>query len=80
MPNDALLNVRIDSKIKNKIEKYSKRLGVSTSDGVRILLNQGLRMKDLPHIPNAETQKALRDENLHEVSLSDLSKMILGNK
>lgn len=80
MPNDALLHVRIDTKTKNKIERFSKRFGLSTSDGVRLLLNQGLQAKELPLVPNAETQKAIDDDELQEISLADLSKMILGDK
>lgn len=64
MPNDALLQVRIDPKTKDKAAKLFKRFGLSTSDGVRLLINQALRTKDIPHIPNAETRKALRDKNI----------------
>lgn len=80
MTNDALLHVRIDSKTKKKIEKFAKRFGLSTSDGVRLLINQGLKTGEIPLVPNAETQKAIDDDNLQEVSLADLSKMILGGK
>ena len=48
MPNDALLQVRIDSKIKDKAAKFFKRYGLSTSDGVRLLITQALRAKELP--------------------------------
>lgn len=80
MPNDALLHVRIDSKTKNKIERFAKRFGLSTSDGVRMLINQGLQAKEILLVPNDETQKAIDDDNLQEISLTDLSKMILGDK
>ena len=59
MPNDALLQVRIDSKIKDKTAKFFKRYGLSTSDGVRLLITQALRAKELPHVPNATTRRAL---------------------
>lgn len=80
MPNDALLQVRIDPKTKDKASKFFKRFGLSTSDGVRLLITQALRAKELPHVPNAETRKALRDENLTEISPDDLTKMIMGDK
>lgn len=78
MANDALLHVRIDTKTKDRAAKFFKRYGLSTSDGVRLLISQALRAKELPHVPNAETRKALRDENLTEISHSDLTKIIMG--
>ncbi len=78
--NNAEIRVRLNAKTKEKAEKLFKRHGLSTGDGVRLLIDQAVRVKEIPHIPNAETQKALRDGNLREISLSDLSKMILGNK
>ncbi len=80
MANDALLHIRIDRKTKDRAAKFFKRYGLSTSDGVRLLIAQALRAKELPHVPNAETQKALRDENLQEISPDDLTEMIMGEK
>jgi addiction module RelB/DinJ family antitoxin len=59
MPNDALLQVRIDAKTKERAAKFFKRFGLSTSDGVRLLITQALRAKELPHVPNAATRRAL---------------------
>ncbi len=60
MPNNASLHVRVDAKTKRKIEEFSKEYGLSTADGVRQLIQQGFRETDRPHIPNAETRRALR--------------------
>ncbi len=78
--NNAEIRVRLNAKTKDKAEKLFQRYGMSTGDGVRLLIDQAIRAKEIPHIPNAETQKTLRDENLYEISSSELSKMILGDK
>ncbi len=77
--NNAEIRVRLNAKTKGKAAKLFRRYGLSTGDGVRLLIDQAIRAKEIPHIPNAETQKALRDENLVEISPSDLSRMILGD-
>lgn len=59
MANDTLLHVRIDTKTKDRAAKFFKRYGLSTSDGVRLLISQALRAKELPHVPNAATRRAL---------------------
>lgn len=64
MPNDTLLHVRIDPKIKAKAEKIFKRRGMSHSDAVRIFYSQTIEEKGLPfqpHIPNAETREAMAE-------------------
>lgn len=81
MPNDAVIQVRVDAKTKKRAEKLFKRHGLTTSDGVRILLNQALEEKTMPHVPNAETQKAIEEARAgggEVVSLSELRKLILG--
>lgn len=59
MSNDAVIQVRMDAKTKSKAVKLFKRYGLSTSDGVRLLITQALRAKELPHIPNTTTRRAL---------------------
>jgi len=59
MSNDAVIQIRMDAKTKNKAVKFFKRYGLSTSDGVRLLIVQALRAKELPHVPNAATRRAL---------------------
>ena len=80
----ATIQVRVDRKTKEKAARFFKRFGLSTSDGVRRLIDGAINDKDpwlahemTPHIPNAETREALLDEDLQEISLSDLRKMFL---
>ncbi len=58
----AVIQVRIDAKTKDKAVRLFKRHGLSTSDGVRMLITQAVRAKDLPHVPNATTRRALLAE------------------
>lgn len=57
--NDAEIRVRIDAKTKTKAERLFKRYGLTTSDGIRMLIDSAVRDKDLPHVPNAKTRAAL---------------------
>ena len=79
MANDAMIQVRIDSTTKNKAAKLFKRFGLSTSDGVRMLINRAIQEKDIPHIPNALTRKTIEDaranRNMKTVTLDDLQKI-----
>lgn len=82
-PEKAVIQVSLDAKIKSKVTKLFKQHGLSTSDGMRLLINRALEEKDIPHIPNAETRKAIADADagkLEEISLADLRKKILGDK
>ncbi len=77
----AVIQVRVDAKTKDKAEKFFKRHGVSTGDGMRLLINQAMAEDALPHIPNAETQKAMEDVlagQTEHVSLSELKTRLLG--
>ncbi|MDR1612204.1 MAG: type II toxin-antitoxin system RelB/DinJ family antitoxin [Planctomycetota bacterium] len=81
MPNDALLQVRLDAKTKTRAEKFFKRFGLSASDGVRLLINQAMTEKTLPRIPNAETRKAIEECRAGRgeiVPMSELKERILG--
>lgn len=65
MSNDAVIQVRIDAKAKAKATKLFKRLGLSTSDAVRLFIAQAIEENGfpfLPHIPNETTRKALADD------------------
>jgi DNA-damage-inducible protein J len=64
MPKTATINVRVDEAIKAKAEKILSKIGISTSDTVNAMLHQIVLQNGLPfelRIPNAETQKAMRD-------------------
>lgn len=81
--NNAEIRVRIDAKTKDKAEKLFQQQGLSTSDGMRLLINRAIAEKELPRIPNAETQKAMEDVltgQTERVSLAELKKRILGDK
>ncbi len=88
--NNAEIRVRLNAQTKDKAEKFFKRHGLSTGDGMRLLIDRAIREKDpwlahemSSHIPNAETREAIEDaragRNLTAVSLDDLGKMILGD-
>lgn len=64
MPNDAVLQVRLDAKMKSRAEKILRRLGMTPSDAVRMFLAQIVEEKGLPfrpHIPNAESREAIEE-------------------
>ena len=64
MPKTATINVRVDEVIKAKAEKILGKIGISTSDTINAMLHQIVLQKGIPFelkIPNAETQKAMRD-------------------
>lgn len=86
----AEIRVRIDTKLKNKVEKLFKQQGLSTSDGLRLLISRAVSEGDpwaahkaSSHIPNAETQKAFEEARAGDgevIPLSELKKRILGTK
>ncbi len=66
--NNAEIRVRLNAKTKDKAERFFKRHGLSTSDGVRRLIDSVISDNDpwlacrmSSHIPNAETEEVLRD-------------------
>lgn len=82
--NDAEIRVRIDAKTKSKAERLFKRYGMSTSDGIRLLIDSAIKDKvlprdpDAPHIPNAETLRVIEEaaagKNLETVTIEDIRK------
>lgn len=79
--NDAEIRVRIDARTKNKAERIFKRLGMSSSDAVRIFLSQTIEEKGLPfqpHILNPESRKAIEESLSGEgeiTTIEDVRKM-----
>ena len=64
MPKNATIHARVDGQIKSRAEKILRRVGVSTSDAVNLLLHQIILRNGLPfdlRIPNKETIAALRE-------------------
>ena len=64
MPKNGYLTARVDKDLKAKADKVLRRLGVSTTDLVTMLLHQVVLKNGVPfdvRIPNAETIKAMRE-------------------
>ncbi len=74
----AIIQVRVDAKTKDKVARLFKRQGLSTSDGMRLLINQALAETEAGHVPNANTRKAIEEglaETLKPVTRADIRKM-----
>jgi len=62
----TMVHVRVEEKVKARADKAFKAMGLSVSDAVRVLLTRVAAEQKLPfdvcvpHVPNAETAKALR--------------------
>lgn len=81
--NNAEIRVRIDAKTKAKAEKLFKRYGMTTSAGIKTLIDRALAEKELPRIPNAETRAALEEARAGDgeaIPYSELESRILGVK
>lgn len=64
----AEIRVRVSARTKSRAEKLFRQQGLSTSDGVRMLIDRAIEEKDpwfahnnSSHIPNAKTRKAIED-------------------
>ncbi len=72
MSKTATVTVRLDPKVKREAQKVLDKLGITTSQAVAMYFNQISAEKGLPflpHIPNEETEQAIKDalagRNLH---------------
>ena len=64
MSKTATVTVRLDPQVKREARKVLDKLGITTSQAVTMYFNQISAEKGLPflpHIPNDETEQALRD-------------------
>ena len=64
MARNATIHARVDEQIKSRAEKILRRVGVSTSDAVNLLLHQIVLRDGLPfdvRIPNKATITAMRE-------------------
>ena len=64
MPKTGYITARVDDKLKAKAEKVLRKVGVSTTELITMLLHQVVLREGVPFnidIPNKETQKAMRD-------------------
>ena len=66
--NNAEIRVRLSAKTKSRAEKFFKRHGLSTSDGVRRLIDSAIADEDpwlahrmSSHLPNSESMKAIEE-------------------
>ncbi|MCH9770580.1 MAG: type II toxin-antitoxin system RelB/DinJ family antitoxin [Gammaproteobacteria bacterium] len=61
---NAMINARIESKLKKQAETILHRVGLSGAEAIRLFYSQICLQKGLPFevkIPNKETIKAMRD-------------------
>lgn len=64
MAKTETIRARVDAKLKAEAEGVLEKLGMTASDAIRMFYRQVALRKGLPFdvaIPNAETQKVLRD-------------------
>jgi len=64
MAKNAYINARVDKVLKTKAEAVLRRVGVSTTDVITMLLHQIVLRKGLPfdvRIPNRETRRAMAE-------------------
>ena len=61
-----MIHARIDPKLKESAERVFSKIGISTTEAIRLFLKQVELHKGLPFpiaIPNAETAAAMREAN-----------------
>ena len=64
MPKTGYITARVDHKLKARAETVLRKVGVSTTELITMLLHQVVLRQAVPfdiEIPNKETQKAMRD-------------------
>ena len=76
----AIVRTRVEPKLKREANKILNKLGLSESEGVRLLLKSLVLHKGLPYelkIPNAETRKAIDevDKGIYSKGYKDIDKM-----
>ena len=62
VPKTATINARVDDKLKAQAERVLRKVGVSTTDLITMLLHQVVLREGVPfdvEIPNKETRRAL---------------------
>lgn len=64
MPKTAIINARIEPKLKKEVEDILERLGLNTSQAVTLFFKGIQIYRGLPfrvRLPNKETRRALED-------------------
>lgn len=80
MSTDATIQIRLDAETKAAANTLFSRLGLSTSEAIRIFIHQSLEEQGLPfrpHLPNPATRQALEDArhgHLIDIDLETLKK------
>ena len=64
----TVINIRIDSNLKNKAGKTLSAIGLDMSSAVKIFLNQVVTEKGLPFTPTKRTRAQIRAEWDKEVA------------
>ena len=62
MPKNATINARVDQALKTRAETVLRKVGISTSDVITLLLHQIVLRQGIPfevRIPNADTRAAM---------------------
>ena len=75
---DALVRARISKKTKTQAEKVMKKMGLSTSEAIRIFFNQIVDNKSLPFelcMPSPATQRALDEDTSKAKRYKDPNEM-----
>ena len=64
MAKNATVRARVDDQVKTRAEKILRRVGVTTSDAVNLLLHQIILRDGLPfdvRVPNQATREAIAE-------------------
>ncbi len=78
----AVIQVRLDAKTRDRVADFFRRRGLTTNAGMRLLIDHALAGNDMPRIPNAETEQAMRDVRAgrtERVLLDDLKRRLLAD-
>ena len=60
----AIINIRVDDKLKNDAEKIFSELGLSMTSAITVFLKASIRHEGIPfrvEIPNKTTKKAFKE-------------------
>jgi len=76
----AVVRTRVEPKLKKDANKILNKLGLSESEGVRLLLKSLVLHNGLPYelkIPNLESRKAIEevDKGIYSKGYTDIDKM-----
>ncbi|MCB1192907.1 MAG: type II toxin-antitoxin system RelB/DinJ family antitoxin [Leptospiraceae bacterium] len=79
----AILNARIEPRLKNDVEKIFQELGISPTQAITMFYKQVILNNGLPFevkIPNTKTMKTIiegrSNKNMHTTSIEELKEQI----